>query len=124
MIARNSVACTDDCPKVLAIATLVFLCHSVNVGESRLSFCSLGIAFNDFLEASYCNLFSLVGHISSPRESLNKPQSPGEPPVPASKYGVGWEASTPLAKSERLCYSNPMKRAGGLLLFLGACRIH
>ena len=38
--------------------------------------------------------------------------------------GVRAPRHTPLAKSEQLCYSIPMKSADSPLLFLGACRIH
>ncbi len=38
--------------------------------------------------------------------------------------GVRGPRQPPIAKSEQLCYSIPMKSATGPLLFLGACRIH
>ena len=55
-------------------------------------------------------------------EGGRKPKQAHPSPIPATRRG-GSLCPTPIAKSERVCYSIPMKSATGPLLFLGACRI-
>ena len=63
-----------------------------------------------------------AGQARPSSEGGRRPQQARPPPISAPRLG-GSLCHTPLVKSERVCYSTPMKSAPGPLLFLGACRI-